>query len=393
MIRLECRTGGHNKFYEFHTTIDAGHVTVRGLYGAIGQAPQTSFIYDGTDAGDAAETRDKKQAEKMKKGYRLVSTAPDPAPKHRPMPEDTIRVVWPMNAQGVKDDRELQDLLTDPHYYAQEKLDGMRAIVHVTKGGLRIFSRSAGVADPTKPLEKTASLPHLASLEFPGFEGTILDCEILAKGQTSAQLSGNVHRKNGENGTLKLWVFDILSFGGMDLSTAPLAQRLEYLDRIRPKFEGDLVHFLPWLMSSTAKRVLYDDILSLGGEGVMLKHRDGLYEEGARPAGNWYKMKKQATFDCVVMGFTPGQGRYAGGVGAVVFGQYVNGMLVELGQASGMTDGIRKDMGDFPNQYTGKVVEIKGQERLRSGAIRHPQFKGMRPDKSPKSCVYNPNEQ
>ena len=52
---------------------------------------------------------------------------------------------------------------TIPSYIAQEKLDGMRAIVHITKQGLRIFSRSAGVEDPTQPLEKTSALPHLAT--------------------------------------------------------------------------------------------------------------------------------------------------------------------------------------------------------------------------------------
>lgn len=70
-----------------------------------------------------------------------------------------------MNAVGIKDEAHLNQLLADENFAAQEKLDGMRAIVHITRTGLRIFSRSAGVEDPTRPLEKTSALPHLAFQE------------------------------------------------------------------------------------------------------------------------------------------------------------------------------------------------------------------------------------
>src|SRR5690242_11574619 len=115
-----------------------------------------------------------------------------------------------MNAQGVKDDSHLNLLLGNTSYVAQEKLDGMRAIVHVTKDGLRIFSRSARVADPSRPLDKTSSLPHLASIQLPELVGTILDTEILSPGKDSAELSGLVHRKNGngQSGSVRIYVFD-----------------------------------------------------------------------------------------------------------------------------------------------------------------------------------------
>ena len=87
-----------------------------------------------------------------------------------------------MNAQGVKNEAHFQQLMEDPRYLCQEKLDGMRAIVHITADGLRIFSRSAGVNDPTRPLEKTSSLPHLARLQFPKLSGTILDAKFSRMG-------------------------------------------------------------------------------------------------------------------------------------------------------------------------------------------------------------------
>lgn len=300
-----------------------------------------------------------------------------------------------MNAQGVKNTEQLDMLMDDSNYIAQVKLDGMRAIVHITSDGLRIYSRSAGVGDPTQPLEKTASLPHLATLKFLGLEGTVLDGEILALGKDSAELSGLVHRKDvdSDNTKVKLFVFDILSFSGKKITDRPLRHRLSELLQISPKLQSEHIAILPYSTTPAQKRKLYDKVIATGGEGIMLKNLDASYIEGERPSHTWYKAKKSATYDCVITGFSTGKGKYNTQIGAVKFGQYVEGKLIELGQASGMSDDIRRDMSINPKKYLGKVVTIKGMERLKSGAIRHPQFGGMRADKHPLQCIWYRNEQ
>jgi ATP-dependent DNA ligase len=301
-----------------------------------------------------------------------------------------------MNAQGIKDQDHLNRLICNDNYAAQEKLDGMRAIIHITKSGLRIFSRSAGVENPTRPLEKTAALPHLALLRFPQLANTVLDTEILAPGVDVASLSGAIH-SNGvgkTNGLVKIFVFDVLNYCGQDLLTKTLHQRIAVLDILKNTFHSPYVVFLPWAFTAKDKRSLYNHVLKNGGEGIMLKRLDALYVQGGRPANNWLKAKKSATFDCVVIGFTKGKGKFNQQVGAIVFGQYIDGKLTELGQASGMSDAERNDMSLRPDNYIGKVVTIKGMERLeKSGAIRHPQYAGMRYDKDRHQCRWYPNEQ
>ncbi len=300
-----------------------------------------------------------------------------------------------MNALGTKHQDHLEWLMANNSYVAQEKLDGMRAVVHVTKTGLRIFSRSAGVNDPTRPLEKTSALPHLAGLRFPGMDGVVLDAEILARGVDSAQLSGNIHRNeiSDENRKVKIFVFDVLRYGPRNLMTDALQSRISFLDQLKPHFQSHSIVFLPWAFKDRGKKKLYQDVLANGGEGIMLKNLDATYVEGGRPANNWYKAKKSATFDCVVMGFTKGKGKFNNRIGALVFGQYLQGKLVELGQASGMSDAERTEMSTNPKKYIGRVVLIKGMERLKSGAIRHPQFGGIRYDKNPNQCRWYQNEQ
>jgi ATP-dependent DNA ligase len=300
-----------------------------------------------------------------------------------------------MNAQGVKDDVHLGVLFESKSYIAQVKLDGMRAVVHITPDGLRIFSRSAGIADPTKPLEKTSSLPHLAALKFPDLLGTILDCEILVPGKDSAELSGLVHRKevDSDNTKVKLFVFDILWVCGRKITDKSLRNRLSELLSISHKLQSEHIVVLPYSTTPIQKRKLYDKVIASGGEGIMLKNLDAAYIEGARPANTWFKVKRSATYDCVVTGFSKGKGKYNTQIGAVRFGQYVEGKLIELGQASGMNDSIRRDMSFNPSKYLGQVVMIKGMERLKSGSIRHPQFAGMHLGKHPLQCIWYGNEQ
>ncbi len=395
-IRLENTSAGHNKFYEFVGIKAPGRFTVKGLYGRIGQAPKETIIYDGDDVNAANSEFHKKMASKQKKGYKLVSGngAPTKAAEEKKNSSD-LPVVWAMNAQGVKSSDHLNMLLDSPEYIAQIKLDGMRAIVHITSDGLRIFSRSAGIADPTRPLEKSDSLPHLASLRLPDLVGTILDCEILAPGKDSAELSGLVHRKevDSDNTNVKLFVFDILSVCGKKFTDRPLRYRLSELLQISHKLQSEHIVILPYSTTPIQKRKLYDKVIASGGEGIMLKRLDAPYCEGERPSNNWYKAKKSAAYDCVITGFSTGKGKYNTQIGAVKFGQYVEGKLIELGQASGMNDDIRKDMSVNPKKYLGKVVTIKGMERLKSGAIRHPQFGGMRIDKHPLQCIWYGGEQ
>jgi predicted DNA-binding WGR domain protein len=79
MVRLECTTAGHNKYYEFHAEGRNGDYKVVGRYGAIGQAPKEALVYDGPDKIAANKQYQRKLVEKQKKGYVIVSINGMPA--------------------------------------------------------------------------------------------------------------------------------------------------------------------------------------------------------------------------------------------------------------------------------------------------------------------------
>jgi len=413
MIRLECQMGNSNKYYELDVEKENGKFVAKGYWGRMGNPPQVSYLYTGDSLTEAELAIQKKKNVELKKGYRLVGSSPTtvsgsvitykrvnqggavPTKIVLTKIEQTIEqpIYWTMNALGVADESHLERLMKDENYLAQEKLDGVRAVIHVVKDGLRIFSRSAGVNDPTKPLEKTMALPHLAKLKFPKLVGTILDGEILGSSdKTSAEVAGDINRKGEGSDSSTLNVFDILAINGRDLREEVLNVRLSELDTVAPQLKKQGIQFPRYAHSRAEKESLHLEITLKNGEGMMFKNLEATYCSGGRPTDNWYKHKKSATFDCVIMGFAQGKGKYANSIGAVIFGQYVNGVLTELGKASGMDDKTRKDMSDHPDAWKGQAIEIEGMERLKSGAIRHPRYKGVT-NKSPKDCIFYEGEQ
>jgi hypothetical protein len=85
-----------------------------------------------------------------------------------------------------------------------------------------------------------------------------------------------------------------------DLADLTLEKRLTWLVVLKRQLSSEHIQFLPWAASSSEKKELYNSIRAKGGEGIMLKRLDERYMQGGRPAQNWYKAKKSASFDCVV---------------------------------------------------------------------------------------------
>jgi len=178
------------------------------------------------------------------------------------------------------------------------------------------------------------------------------------------------------------------------------------------------------------KETRYQELLANGGEGMILKHKDSQYYIGKIHKGKgvpskikassrnglkwspWIKWKKKETFDCVVMGFSPASREYKGSEpldnwpyweddtpvtkfhhykwpGAIIFGQYKDGELIEVGQTSGISDEYRRKFAENPEDYIGKVVLVEAMERIKkTGALREPRFISFRPewDKAASEC-------
>ena len=147
-----------------------------------------------------------------------------------------------------------------------------------------------------------------------------------------------------------------------------------------------------------------------GLEGVVAKRRDSLYQPGRRSA-QWIKIKVFAAQEVVIGGTSPGRGRRSGAIGALLVGLPGPDGLRYVGKVgTGFTDAALADLarrldplrsatcpfaGRLPAaQVAGAswvrpelVGEVSFGEWTRDGRLRHPVWRGLRPDKAPSDVV------
>jgi ATP-dependent DNA ligase len=271
----------------------------------------------------------------------------------------------------------------------EPKLDGWRFQVIIAADGVHSYTR--------QKKDATGKLPAV-ELELAEFQedldGTVLDCEAVyldPSGRpdfhyTASCLGSGVEvcrAKQRREGYVSILAFDLLRLRGLDTRGMPWSERRDTLEalvemlgcphvRVTEVAEPSLEQHLAW----TAQY----------GEGSMLKRKNAPYVGGRI----WLKWKATWDADVVVMGSEPAkEGKFAGLIGAVRFGQYRDSKLVERGKCSGMTDAVRQQLtADLP---VGAVMRITHNGILAAGGFRHPQFQEFRhpDDKAPEACTWD----
>ncbi len=216
---------------------------------------------------------------------------------------------------------------------AQYKYDGLRAQIHKEGQQVTIFSRNLE--------DQSHMFPELiaGTLKQVRAESVILDAEALAYNTTSEEFlpfqeTTRRRRKHGiealaEQLPLKAFVFDILYKDGVSLLDSPLAERLKILEETMHPADDTLM-----LTSSHTVRdahtltLLFEEAISKGLEGLVVKKLESRYEAGARNF-NWIKLKRHSagalndTIDCVLLGYLFGRGKRAAlGAGSLLVGLY-----------------------------------------------------------------------
>jgi bifunctional non-homologous end joining protein LigD len=286
----------------------------------------------------------------------------------------------------------------------EPKWDGIRAIALWDRRTLRLESRNLR--------DVTVSWPELHPLgDALGLRDVVLDGEIVAldgAGRPSFQLlQERMHVADPASAgrlaalvPVTYLVFDVLHLDGDDLCPRPWEDRRAALVELAvsgpswattPSFpgEGDL---------------LWAETRARGWEGVVAKRLGSPYRPGTR-SRDWLKVKVVETDEFVVGGWSPGQGRRADHLGALVLGvPATGGGLRHVGQVgTGFTDAELRRLRDLlaarardtspftegPPVRPGArwvepelVVEVAYSERTREGILRHPSYKGVRIDKT-----------
>jgi bifunctional non-homologous end joining protein LigD len=201
------------------------------------------------------------------------------------------------------------------------------------------------------------------------------------------------------------YTFDLLHRGERSLLDEPYTARRAALEELG--LDTDPVHTPPWWQGG-GEAVLAASI-DQGLEGVVGKPLNSRYLPGRR--GPWIKVKNVRHQEVVVAGWTPGEGRRANMIGSLVLGVYDDHGLRYVGNVgTGFTDKILRDLASTlaPLERQNKpfdttvpppvartahwvdpelVGEVAFAEWTGDGHLRHPSWRGLRPDKQPEQVV------
>jgi bifunctional non-homologous end joining protein LigD len=305
----------------------------------------------------------------------------------------------------------LGELPTDDRNYAFEtKFDGVRAIAYIHSGRLRLLSRNDA--------DVSAAYPELDGLAAAvGDIEVVLDGEIVAldgAGHISFEaLQPRMHLRDrrqiqrmADASPVSYRIFDLLHLDGHATIGLPYTQRRELLQSL--ELDGPHWQTPPYQVGGGSKALARS--VKEGNEGVVAKRLDSLYTAGRRSPA-WVKVKNVRTQEVVVGGWRPGQGARADTIGSLLLGIPGDGGLVYVGQVG--TGFTRDALHELQRQLTGQaratspflgplpgrdvkdahwvtpamVGEVAFTEWTRDGRLRHPAWRGIRPDKVPAEVV------
>lgn len=229
-------------------------------------------------------------------------------------------------------------------------------------GFCRVFSRR--ISKKTNfYVENTDSLPHIREIDIPELGGTILDGEMFIDGLPFKEVSSTLNclwdkavERQIEKGFVTLHAFDILFYKGIDLRKMPLERRKVYLHLAVEEANSPYIKEVEYfscgreidadVYSEVMKRInlmdedpyfdmleddkdtfphlydcwknqkpltpraYYELIVSTGGEGLIVKPKNGKYLH--KRGWEYSKIKKFLTRELIVLGFDEPTKEYTG---------------------------------------------------------------------------------
>lgn len=281
----------------------------------------------------------------------------------------------------------------------EPKLDGERCLVFKQGAQIRILSRNNKPLNETYPelveaFAQQSEQDFVLDGEIVAFDGNV---SSFARLQNRMQL-GTAAQARAKDITVRCYLFDVLYTGGYDVRALPLRDRKKLLS-------GTLDAADP-LRETTYRNAdgehYYRQACQAGWEGVLAKDATSAYAGGR--SRTWLKFKCVNEQELVVGGFTEPAGSRAH-FGALLVGYYEQDRLVYAGKVgTGFSEDTLRDLGARLTRREQKdapfvddiderdahwvrpelVAQIAFTAWTTDGKLRHPSYRGLRDDKTPR---------
>lgn len=297
-----------------------------------------------------------------------------------------------------------------PGWGYEFKWDGVRAVIYLESGRLRALSRNHR--------DISATYPELVELvELMPRRSLVLDGEIVALDTRHAPSFSLLQQRMHVLAPaadlvaripVRLYIFDVLDLDMKSTVDESYARRRQLLDGLG--IDGRVATVPPWWADDAGKDLMRA-AEQQGLEGIVAKRLDSPYQPGVR-SRHWIKTPLNRTIEVMIGGWKPGRGRRSGLIGSLMLGMYDNGNVLRyVGDVgTGFTHRALIDLqrrltplqrvdSPFepppPKARTREVhyvdPQLVGEVSFRTltpdRRLRHPAWRGLRPDRSPDEVV------
>jgi DNA ligase D-like protein (predicted ligase)/DNA ligase D-like protein (predicted 3'-phosphoesterase) len=301
--------------------------------------------------------------------------------------------------------RTIEKPFNDPDWLFEIKWDGIRAIAYV---GDTISLKTRN------DKELISKFPEFNELSILTKEA-VLDGEIIILSDGKPDFNAVAKRNQVSNpreaqakaveSQATYVVFDILEVQGDSVIDHPLSQRIELLKKHLKSGK----HVIQSITIPEQGVEYYEAAIKKELEGIIAKRKDSTYQPGTR-SPDWLKIKHVKICDCVIFGYTQGEGNRRETLGALLLGLFDEGTPVYVGRVgTGFSDkdlisirGLLENL-KTENQWFNEedipsgsqwvepilVAQIGYQEVTKDQRLRAPRFQGFRDDKPAQLCSIN----
>lgn len=248
-------------------------------------------------------------------------------------------VLRPMLAKSANGQRRLIKLCDDDRYWADQKIDGHRLLIHAG-GGLFHPSSRTGMTYDVPAAIRQCFAPFVESDTLWIFDG-----EYLPKDRV-------------------FWIFDLPEVVGQVSCDDPFEVRRLALENFVASWQpAECVQLVPIAKTTEEKLELVGKAMAANAEGVMFKLRSGKYREGKR-CEDILKVKFRFDVDCIVTEFGRGLNEKR---------EVKNNMVLTVVKDHGIVKAMydRLDEGEDPDEFffaqlikAGHMVEVAECTRL-----------------------------
>jgi DNA ligase-1 len=253
--------------------------------------------------------------------------------------------------------------------YCEEKYDGVRVIaVGNRESGFQFYTRAFNELDKAKlsriesELVKILDSVNVNSDVF--FDGELTD---LNRKSVSGKVT-QILKGTAPNDIDKEFIFNVFDIEKSDVlktgkGNTPFIKRRQELQLLTSFLsdESPVKLARQWVVESMEEtQEIYKLIVSMGGEGVILKPEDHVYE--CKRSRNWVKLKQIQDCDLEITGWFPGEGKREGFIGGFICKDASGTLEVRIG--SGFTDKDLQELSQNPDSLIGKIAAIQYNEPI-----------------------------